>query len=48
MIFITSFILCLDAFATENLMSFFSHLTHCIVEGIIVLMFSRELRGDLY
>ncbi len=45
---ITSLILCADIFFTKNTNIYFSHVLHCIAEGIIVLMFSRELRGYFY
>ena len=45
-IILTSLILCVDIFFTENTASFFTHVIHCIGEAIIILMFSRELRGD--
>lgn len=40
---ITSSLLCMDIFFDFNLKSYLSHIGHCIAEGIIVLMFSREL-----
>jgi hypothetical protein len=30
----------------EGIKPFFSHFLHCSTEGIIILMFSREMRGD--
>lgn len=43
---ITSAILCGDILFGENLNQFLSHVIHCVVEGVIVLMFSKELRGQ--
>jgi len=47
-LFVISFILCADVLFIPNPNTFFSHVIHCVVEGIIVLMFSRELRGESY
>ena len=47
-IFITSCILCMNVLFLHDFELFISHVIHCIAEGIIILMFSRELRGDSY
>ncbi|CAB4148411.1 hypothetical protein UFOVP855_28 [uncultured Caudovirales phage] len=43
---LSSAILCGDILFSENLNQFLSHVIHCVVEGVIVLMFSKELRGQ--
>lgn len=45
-IMLIAVILNVDTIFTENAHSIFSHITHCIVEGVIILMFARELRGE--
>ena len=43
---IVSAIFCLDTLYNHGFTSFITHLSHCSCVGIVVLMFSRELRGD--
>lgn len=45
---IISLILCADVLFIHNPNTYFSHVIHSIVEGIIILMFSKELRGEFY
>lgn len=44
-IVITSIILCMDIIFTQNFEQSFSNIIHCIAEGIIILMISKEIRG---
>ncbi len=44
-IIIIAIILNTDTLFSKSFESFVSHIVHCIVEGIIILMFSRELRA---
>lgn len=41
---ITSLILCADVLFSKNVSPYLSHILHCIGEGIIVLMFSENLK----
>lgn len=44
-IIIIALILNLDILISKGFSDYFSYYIHCLVEGIIILMFSRELRG---
>lgn len=44
-IIIIALILNLDILISKGFLSYFSYYIHCLVEGIIILMFSKELRG---
>jgi hypothetical protein len=46
MIVLVALIINFDTYFTENIHGIVSHLVHCITEGVIILMFSRELRGE--
>lgn len=48
MIAIVALIINFDTYFTENIHGIVSHLVHCITEGVIILMFSREMRGDTW
>ena len=48
MITIIAIILCIPMLLTGKYHDFVFTAFHCIIEGIIVLMFSRELRGEFY
>lgn len=43
-IIIIAIILNVDVIFTKDSQSIFSHIIHCIGEGIVILMFSRNLR----
>jgi hypothetical protein len=46
MIVMVALIINFDTFCSKDLTSIVSHLVHCITEGVIILMFSREMRGE--
>jgi len=41
-------ILNIDTLMHWDIHFYVSHLIHCIVEGVIILMFARELRGETW
>lgn len=45
-IVLIAIILNTDIIFSKGIDDFVSHIFHCVVEGIIILMFARELRGD--
>lgn len=48
MITIIAIILCIPMLLTGKYHDFLFTVFYCIVEGVIVLMFSREIRGEFY
>ncbi len=46
-IIIIAIMLNIDLLIAKGLFVFFSYYIRCIVEGIIILMFARELRGNV-
>lgn len=46
MIVLVALIINFDTYFSNDLHGCVSHIVHCITEGVIILMFSREMRGE--
>jgi hypothetical protein len=47
-IVLIAIILNIDTIFSKGMDDIFSHIIHCVVEGVIILMFARELRGETW
>jgi len=45
-IVLIAIILNIDTLMHWDIHFYVSHIVHCVVEGVIILMFAKELRGD--